>query len=301
MRRRQQGFTIVELLIVIVVIAILAAITIVAYNGIQNRARLSAASQALSQGQKKIAAWGVVNADVLPTNLSQVDAAMFASGWSYGRFDNNRQYCLSTTVNATTYFIRTTQPTQVQQGSCTDATAIEGAGNPIAILNGAQSVASLSTPLIGAPDITIYAVFDVVDTATSWDSIMQLRPSVTNHIFQLDTAAAGSETLRYRMDSAATSNATASRGGVRTAGRHIGWLQVGSGATVRQFNYDAAPTANVSSFDAGTNWNYTSAALGGSASTQPIVGLVYNAAHNEATRARVMQWLANNYNMNSTY
>jgi prepilin-type N-terminal cleavage/methylation domain-containing protein len=36
---RTHGFTIVELLIVIVVIGILAAITIVAYNGIQSRAR----------------------------------------------------------------------------------------------------------------------------------------------------------------------------------------------------------------------------------------------------------------------
>jgi prepilin-type N-terminal cleavage/methylation domain-containing protein len=40
--KKQTGFTIVELLIVIVVIGILAAITIVAYNGIQDRARLSA-------------------------------------------------------------------------------------------------------------------------------------------------------------------------------------------------------------------------------------------------------------------
>ncbi len=37
MKRTLSGFTIVELLIVIVVIGILAAITIVAYNGIQNR------------------------------------------------------------------------------------------------------------------------------------------------------------------------------------------------------------------------------------------------------------------------
>jgi prepilin-type N-terminal cleavage/methylation domain-containing protein len=36
---KQNGFTIVELLIVIVVIGVLAAITIVAYNGIQQRAR----------------------------------------------------------------------------------------------------------------------------------------------------------------------------------------------------------------------------------------------------------------------
>jgi prepilin-type N-terminal cleavage/methylation domain-containing protein len=39
--RKQTGFTIVELLIVIVVIGILAAITIVAYNGVQTRANQS--------------------------------------------------------------------------------------------------------------------------------------------------------------------------------------------------------------------------------------------------------------------
>ena len=49
---KQRGFTIVELLIVIVVIGILAAITIVAYNGVQQRAsnasRISAAKNIMS-------------------------------------------------------------------------------------------------------------------------------------------------------------------------------------------------------------------------------------------------------------
>ncbi|MBM3210428.1 prepilin-type N-terminal cleavage/methylation domain-containing protein [Candidatus Saccharibacteria bacterium] len=49
----QRGFTIVELLIVIVVIAILAAITIIAYNGIQERARVASATAFASQLKKK--------------------------------------------------------------------------------------------------------------------------------------------------------------------------------------------------------------------------------------------------------
>ncbi|MFZ1258819.1 MAG: prepilin-type N-terminal cleavage/methylation domain-containing protein [Candidatus Saccharimonas sp.] len=51
---KASGFTIVELLIVVVVIAILAAITIVAYNGIQTRANTSAAKGNAATLQKKI-------------------------------------------------------------------------------------------------------------------------------------------------------------------------------------------------------------------------------------------------------
>lgn len=50
----QEGFTIVELLIVIVVIAILATISIVAYTGIQNRANDSAIQNDLNNFAKKI-------------------------------------------------------------------------------------------------------------------------------------------------------------------------------------------------------------------------------------------------------
>ncbi len=58
---KSRGFTIVELLIVIVVIAILAAITIVAYNGIQNRAHTTASKTAAENLAKKIEAYNAVN------------------------------------------------------------------------------------------------------------------------------------------------------------------------------------------------------------------------------------------------
>ena len=59
-KNKVNSFTLVELLIVIVVIAILAAISIVAYNGIQQRSRDSAAKSAASQLSTKIEAWNSI-------------------------------------------------------------------------------------------------------------------------------------------------------------------------------------------------------------------------------------------------
>lgn len=76
------GFTIVELLIVIVVIAILAAIVVVAYNGIQARANDSRRVQDLKSIVKALEAYKV-NTGAYPAANSTVDTGgtINASGW----------------------------------------------------------------------------------------------------------------------------------------------------------------------------------------------------------------------------
>lgn len=61
MRANKGGFTIVELLIVIVVIAILATISVVAYTGIQRRAQTSAILSEASQWKKLLIAYKAAN------------------------------------------------------------------------------------------------------------------------------------------------------------------------------------------------------------------------------------------------
>lgn len=70
--KKQTGFTIVELLIVVIVIAILATITIVGFTGIQNRAKSSAVQNQTSQTAKKILAHAAENGDAFPDALSAV-------------------------------------------------------------------------------------------------------------------------------------------------------------------------------------------------------------------------------------
>jgi len=78
LRKQEDGFTIVELLIVIVIIGILAALVIVAYTGIQNRARATKAETNASVVQKKAEAYAADDSlgnGVYPTTAAAMSGA----------------------------------------------------------------------------------------------------------------------------------------------------------------------------------------------------------------------------------
>lgn len=94
---KRQGFTIVELLIVIVVIGILAAIVIVAFNGVQNRSRDASVQSDLANARKKIEAERTLGASgnygAAPW-AANVGAAFGKD--SYTTSNNNLLFCSAT-------------------------------------------------------------------------------------------------------------------------------------------------------------------------------------------------------------
>ena len=132
---RHNGFTIVELLIVIVVIGILAAITIVAYNGIQNRAKTAAVQSDLTSVTKilenyKISNAPTNNAELYPADTAAAVAAglKVSSGNSFTYSANNgvspASYCAAVTNDTTTYNV--TNTTGAQPGPCVSSNGLIG-------------------------------------------------------------------------------------------------------------------------------------------------------------------------------
>jgi general secretion pathway protein G len=92
-KNKQHGFTIVELLIVIVVIGILAAITIVAYNGVQNRARDTAVIADLSNNGKRMMS-GAAISGLYPTTVEANSSTDYTIKLAAGNY-NLASYCAS--------------------------------------------------------------------------------------------------------------------------------------------------------------------------------------------------------------
>lgn len=117
---KYRGFTIVELLIVVVVIAILAAITIVAYNGIQNRAKDSALKTTAAQAARKFSTYAVTNNDTFPDCASIGTALGLTNGngvtYQCTVASNAKSYCLTVTQSGKSVYVSSTSSSPVSGG-----------------------------------------------------------------------------------------------------------------------------------------------------------------------------------------
>lgn len=96
MRKTTNGFTLVELLIVIVVIAVLASISIVTYNGIQQRANNTSVQADLSTAAKLLELHNIDNSRYPSSaELASMENRLSFSKGSYQTASNAVLYCQS--------------------------------------------------------------------------------------------------------------------------------------------------------------------------------------------------------------
>lgn len=148
--KHRVGFTIVELLIVIVIIAVLAAITIVAYNGIQTRAENNKTIAAVNQTVKLLMMYKESNGSYPSTTGGY---ACFGTGYSGGicftQADGvspaaQEQASFNTALKTVgTLPNASTVPMQLTNGSIVAGASYEGGSNMIRYhLNGASQPCS---------------------------------------------------------------------------------------------------------------------------------------------------------------
>lgn len=115
-QKHQAGFTIVELLIVVVIIAILATITVVSYTGISQRSHVSTAIADLSNVRKKL--------DIYKIDNNRFPTSAETSVWKQlvteaaGTIQGSKNFVLCTSTDGAYYaviawapLLRVTSPT----------------------------------------------------------------------------------------------------------------------------------------------------------------------------------------------
>lgn len=128
-RKTDAGFTIVELLVVIVVIAILAAITVVGYSGVTTSAKDAATKLSAQQAAKKIIVSSAIGTGLYPADLATAGITNTDSTTYRYTVDNTASpatFCVSATTDGISYSVRGTGDTTPLSGACPRAWASKG-------------------------------------------------------------------------------------------------------------------------------------------------------------------------------
>ena len=177
-----KGFTIVELLIVMVVIAILAAITIVSYNGIASQAKEAALKADLSNGAKQL---GIAKVETgsYPSNANDLKKSN-GTTFSYVSFDGDI-FCLSATnSNLTGKAFKITQAGNIEEGAC-------GSGLASTMQAFTPAMCASLTTYTGANE---EAVMRLTDSRGGTTRSYQVAKLVDGNCWMLDNLKLGSTT-----------------------------------------------------------------------------------------------------------
>lgn len=186
MQHKRAGFTIVELLIVIVVIAILAAIVIVSYNGISQRARQSSLVSDVSAAAK-IMANRHTNDGVYPSDSTTAHSGKplpASEGISYTFHSTGTTFCItarSSHAGIDSYYVSNTRLSPIKGACPQDA----GGAVDVAVGNGTVGAApgtGTAATLAGPAGITAGPAGTLYFTDQQGSRIRQMTTSlvVTN-------------------------------------------------------------------------------------------------------------------------
>lgn len=120
--RRHAGFTVVELVIVVIVVGVLASMTVITYNVVNRNATESSVKSDLRQAQAVITMLATRNVGQYPTSLSTADINA-SNGNNFAYTVNNAStpptYCLVATdrTGRVSFYITHTQKIPMQ-GAC---------------------------------------------------------------------------------------------------------------------------------------------------------------------------------------
>lgn len=247
MKTKQTGFTIVELLIVIVVIGVLAAITIVAFNGIQQRARVATVTTDLA-GATRVLALHEVDAGRYPATLAEANngqgvKASSGTSYQYTAPSSGTSYCLTATNGTTSYKV-SNDATTPTTGGCPG----HGVGGVAALTNLATNP-SFEASLTGVASYNVSNSNPSVADASAGARVLRSTRTLTTGTTGpwWDTASI-TEGRTYRVSLSVRANHTLSRN------LAIEWLNPAKSAII-------STSTLTSGYTPGSSWGV----IGGSA------------------------------------